>query len=198
MLRDNPVEEAAPYLLGSHLITHVGAGQIVEVEAYAGPRDPGSHAFSGKPTARTATMFGEAGHAYIYFTYGSHWMLNVSAHPPGTAGGILIRAAKPIHGLEAMRKNRPKAKTDRDLLSGPGKICAALAIDRRFEGADLFNPASPIFIKPNVLPLEALVSTRIGLSPGRGDTYPWRFIDAAELDWASRPWPSDPARIQLL
>lgn len=136
-------------------------------------------------------MFGEPGHAYIYFTYGSHWMLNVSARPPGEAGGILIRGAMPLEGLEQMRERRPRAKSDRDLLSGPGKICAALEIDRRLEGIDLLNPESELRIEPGSPPQNILIGTRIGLAVGRGHESPWRYIDAEHAEWASRPNPPE-------
>lgn len=187
LLIDLPVEQAAPHLLGSILISPVATAQIVEVEAYAGIGDPGSHSFSGVPTARTQTMFGPPGHAYIYFTYGNHWMLNVSAHADGVPGGILIRAAKPLTGIEELYKNRPKAKTDRDLLSGPGKLCAALGITREFEGCDLLDINSPIHIFQSRKDISYVVGPRVGLAQGKGENTLWRFVDSAELMWASMP-----------
>lgn len=181
------MEQAAPYLLGATLVSPVATAQIVEVEAYAGISDPGSHSFSGVPTARTQTMFGPPGHAYIYFTYGNHWMLNVSAHADGVPGGILIRAAKPLTGIEALFSNRPKAKSERDLLSGPGKLCAALGITREFEGFDLLDPSSPIHIIQSQRNISYVIGPRIGLAQGKGESTHWRFVDAAEILWASMP-----------
>lgn len=188
-MNDLPVEKAAPHLLGAILVSPIATAQIVEVEAYAGIGDPGSHTFSGIPTARTKTMFGPPGHAYIYFTYGNHWMLNISAHSDGVPGGILIRAAKPLTGLDALFANRPKAKTERDLLSGPGKLCAAFGITREFEGIDLFDPSSPIHILEPSRPARYIQTVRVGLAEGKGHETPWRFIDADELAWASNPRP---------
>ncbi len=187
LLNDLPVEQAAPYLLGATLVSPIATVQIVEVEAYAGISDPGSHTYSGVPTARTQTMFGPPGHAYIYFTYGNHWMLNVSAHANGVPGGILIRAAKPLTGIEALFSNRPKAKSERDLLSGPGKLCAALGITREFEGTDLLDSTSSIHVLAPVQPVRYIQTVRVGLAEGKGHETPWRFIDAYELEWASQP-----------
>jgi len=187
LLTDLPVEQAAPYLLGATLVSPVATVQIVEVEAYAGISDPGSHTYSGVPTARTQTMFGPPGHAYIYFTYGNHWMLNVSAHADGIPGGILIRAAKPLTGIDALFANRPKAKSERDLLSGPGKLCAALGITREFEGCDLLDINSPIHILQSQKNIGYVVGPRIGLAQGKGENTLWRFVDAAEILWASMP-----------
>lgn len=189
LLNDLPVEQATPHLLGAILISPIATAQIVEVEAYAGIGDPGSHTYSGVPTARTQTMFGPPGHAYIYFTYGNHWMLNISAHPDGKPGGILIRAAKPLTGIEELYKNRPKAKTDRDLLSGPGKLCAAFGITREYEGIDLFDTASHFHIVPATRPARYIQTVRVGLAEGKGHETPWRFIDADEFAWASNPRP---------
>lgn len=162
--------------------------RIVETEAYHGPSDPGSHAYRG-PTPRNQVMFGEPGRLYMYFTYGNHWMANVVCRPPGEAAAVLIRAAEPIDGLDLMRSRRQKARSDLDLLSGPGKLCAALGLDARHYGLDLFDPSSPVQLHPGDAPANVLVSTRIGLAPGKGETTPWRFIDADRLSWVSRPHP---------
>ena len=160
---------------------------IVEVEAYAGARDPASHAFRGQ-TARNATMFGPAGHAYVYFTYGNHWMMNVSCRPVGEAGGILIRAAVPLDGLAEMEARRGNPKSVRDLLSGPGKLCQAFAIDRSHDGTDLLEAGSPVTLaRGERLPF--VTGKRVGLATGKGDETRWRFCAADHLKWCSRPLP---------
>lgn len=115
-------------LLGTRLVRVKGrsrmVGRIVEVEAYRGSDDPASHAFRGL-TPRNEPMFGEPGHAYIYFTYGNHYCLNVTAKKSGTPGAVLIRALAPLRGLETMRQLRP-AVSDIELTNGPGKLTKAL------------------------------------------------------------------------
>ncbi|HVL39969.1 MAG TPA: DNA-3-methyladenine glycosylase [Fimbriimonadaceae bacterium] len=180
------VRSAAIAFLGAHLVCGELRARIVETEAYRGLDDPGSHAFRGV-TSRNRFMFGPAGHAYVYFTYGMHWMLNVTAQEEGIGAAVLIRAAQPIDGLETMRRNRPKASTDRGLLSGPAKITAAYRITREHNGLDLLDPASPFHIEPGEPVQEILCGTRIGLSPGRGDDLRWRYADAHALEWVSRP-----------
>lgn len=113
------------------------AGRIVEAEGYP-PGDPAGHHFRG-PTPRIRSMYMAPGHAYIFFNYGNHFMLNVSSEPQGRAGGILIRGLEPIEGIQLMRKNRGTSNL-LDLTRGPGRIAAALEIDRRHDGLDLTEP----------------------------------------------------------
>ena len=183
-LRDLPVEESAPLLLGAHIATPLSTIQIVEVEAYGGFEDPGSHAFRG-PTPRTKVMFDTFGHAYIYFTYGNHWMLNVTARPAGEAGAILIRAAKPISGTEQMLARRPKARSEQDILSGPGKIAAALGLNQDQYGINVLSPNGILELIPSPEPKRIVVGTRIGIAKGKGDEMIRRYIDADEIKWAS-------------
>ena len=121
-----PPQEVAPELLGKVLQTSSAAGRIVEVEAYDGSDDPGSHAYRG-PTPRTEVMFGPPGHLYVYFSYGMHWCANVVCRDEGSAAAVLIRALSPMKGQAVMYERRPAAVRERDLCSGPAKLCAALA-----------------------------------------------------------------------
>ena len=178
-------------MVGCHIQLHSHKAQIVEAEAYAGSDDPGSHAFRGE-TPRVKAMFGPPGHAYIYFTYGSQWMLNIAARPLGEPCALLVRAAMPLEGAEEMRSRRIKAKSDRELLSGPGKLCQAFGIDKSLYGQDMLDPASELRLIPRP-PIESLrQGVRVGIAKGRGDEIPWRFIDSELIDWASRPLPRLP------
>src|SRR5438045_7616369 len=113
------------------------AARLVETEAYLGANDAASHARRGLRSPRNESMYLEGGHAYVYFTYGMHWCLNVVTQESDIAEAVLLRAAEPVRGIEAMRKRRPKAKRDRDLMNGPGKLCAAMQIDENLDGAAL-------------------------------------------------------------
>lgn len=118
------------------------SGRIVEVEAYLGEADRAAHTFGGRRTARNAAMWGEAGHAYVYFTYGMHHCLNIVAAGPETPTAVLLRALAPTEGLDVMRAHRAgkiaaARLKDRDLCSGPAKLTQALAIDRAFDHEDL-------------------------------------------------------------
>ncbi|MEZ5162272.1 MAG: DNA-3-methyladenine glycosylase [Fimbriimonadaceae bacterium] len=138
-LREMRVEDTAHLLLGATLVSPFGSCLITEVEAYGGSDDPGSHAYRGI-TPRTEPMFGPAGHAFIYFTYGNHWMLCITAHDREDAAATLIRGGKPLTGFKEMKSRRAKAKSERDLLTGPGKLTQALGIDKRYNELDLLNP----------------------------------------------------------
>jgi DNA-3-methyladenine glycosylase len=173
-LRDSRV--VAPDLLNKVLVCGPCAGRIVEVEAYAGGEDQGSHAFRGE-TARNATMFGPGGHLYVYFTYGMHWCANAVTGPVGLAHAVLLRALAPLEGLEVMRERRPAARNDRDLCSGPARLCQALGIAKPCDGVDLTRrtPDQPWLADDGTAPpSEPGVSQRIGLS--RGAEHPWRWF----------------------
>lgn len=161
------------------------AGRVVEVEAYAGAEDPGSHAYRG-PTRRNATMFGPAGRLYVYFTYGMHWCANVVAGDDGVASAVLLRALAPLAGVEAMRAARPRARRDRDLASGPAKLCQALGITGVDDGADLVSGPIALLDDGTPPPSDPGVSTRIGLSAGA--EHPWRWYVRGDPN-LSRPEP---------
>ncbi len=186
---EDDVVAGAKCLLGTILVRGEREARIVEVEAYRAEGDPGSHAFRG-PTPRNEAMYGPAGHAYVYFNYGCHWMLNVVAHSEGMAAAILVRAAEPKKGIDEMRLARPKAKKDWDLLSGPGKLAAGFGIDRRDYGIDLLDERSDLRILPGTMPSKILCGKRVGLAMGKGEDLPWRFVDGDALRYVSRPHPS--------
>lgn len=171
-------------LLGCILVRGELRARIVETEAYDGPFDPGSHAFRG-PTPRSEVMFGPPGRAYIYFTYGMHWCLNVVTRPAGLGSAVLLRAAEPLAGLEVMRSRRVKSLRDEDLLSGPAKLAAAFGLNGSMNGIDLLDPCSELRIEDGPPPRQVLVGTRIGLAPGKGDDLHWRFADGDALRWVS-------------
>ena len=144
--------DVAPRLLGALVTARVDGGtvtvRLTEVEAYGGQgEDPGSHAFR-RQTPRNATMFGPPGRAYVYFTYGMHWCLNVVTQPTGTAGAVLLRAGEVVEGLEVARRRRPSAGSDRDLARGPARLTAALGVTGELDGADLLAPRSPLRLEP--------------------------------------------------
>ena len=140
-------------------------GIIVEVEAYCGPRDLACHSVGGRRTARNEVMFGPAGHAYVYFTYGMHYCLNVVTRGVGVAEAILIRAAVPTRGLAAMRTRRglsgqtPAFRIAR----GPGNLCRAFGIDRTLNGADLTGSTLTIRRARFYGPSEVRHTPRIGI-----------------------------------
>ena len=168
--------EVAPDLLNKVLVAPGGrAGRIVEVEAYRGADDPGSHGFRNK-TKRNATMFGPPGRLYVYFTYGMHWCANVVAETDGVAAAVLLRALTPLDGLDAMYAARgPAARRDRDLCSGPAKLAQALGIDGALDGANLLTGERDVAIVDDGQPPpeDPVVTTRIGLTGGAD--LPWRF-----------------------
>lgn len=185
LLSDSSVTESARRLLGCEIECAGCKVRIIETEAYGGDDDPGSHAYRGA-TPRNAPMFGAAGRAYVYFTYGNHWMLNVTCRPVGEPGAVLVRGAVPLDGLHVMRRRRPKARSDYDLLSGPGKIAQTLAVNGSNSGCDLLGEG-PIALVPRPPVKELIIGLRIGLAVGKGEEKAWRFIDQEFVAWASRP-----------
>lgn len=172
--RRHPVA-VAPELLNKILVRADGrAGRIVETEAYGGSDDPAAHSYRGK-TARNATMFGAPGHLYVYFTYGMHWGSNAVCGEVGEGVGVLLRAIEPVQGIEQMRQLRPKARRDRDIGSGPGKLSQAMGISGELDGADLVTADRGVVIVSDGLapPAEPVVGPRIGIS--RAVDFPWRW-----------------------
>jgi DNA-3-methyladenine glycosylase len=172
---DRPAVEVAPTLLGARLVAGAVTVRLTEVEAYAGPADPGSHAFRGR-TPRTAVMFGPAGRAYVYFSYGMHWCLNVVTGPDGQAGAVLLRAGEVVDGIGPARERRPRA-ADRDLCRGPARLCTALGITGDLGGVDLLDPRSPVRLSAPCSPIEPAAvrpGPRVGVA-GAGASAPWRF-----------------------
>jgi DNA-3-methyladenine glycosylase len=157
----------ARFLIGTLLARRfddggVSSGRIVETEAYL-PNDPASHSFRGR-TERNRTMFGNYLHAYVYFIYGSAYCLNVSSEASGVGAAVLIRALEPVDGIAALRERRGPNVVDRDLLRGPGRVCRALDIDRRFDGADLETDARLWLADDGSMKPSVGVSPRIGLT----------------------------------
>ena len=169
-------------LLGCVLWRRIGrtslAARIVETEAYLGANDPASHARRGLRSARNASMYLHGGHAYVYFTYGMHWCLNVVTQEADVAEAVLLRAVEPIRGIESMRRNRPKAKRDLDLTNGPGKICMAMAIDRKLDGESLDGQTLYITKRDcEVSDDDIVVTPRVGIEgSGEAAAWPLRFF----------------------
>jgi DNA-3-methyladenine glycosylase len=166
----------APLLLNKVLVQGDRSARLVEVEAYAGSEDPGSHAYRGM-RPRNATMFGPPGHLYVYRSYGIHWCANVVCGDDGWASAVLLRGATPLMGVDEMYACRPGIVRDRDLTAGPGRLCQALGIDGTFDGTDIVKGNAGVLLRDDGTPPpdDPGISTRIGLSPGKGDLSPWRY-----------------------
>ena len=175
-------------LLGTRLVRVAGSsrisGVVVETEAYRGGRDPASHAFHGR-TRRNEVMFGPPGHAYVYFTMGVHYCLNVTTEGRGIPGGVLVRAVEPVEGVDLMRRNRGLDDVRR-LASGPGNLTKAFGIGRELNGEDLVS-SERLFVEEGTAIGEVGVSSRVGVS--RGKSFRWRYF-AKESPFVSRAKPS--------
>lgn len=189
-------EIVAPKLLGNWLVRrsedgNILGGIIVEVEGYL-RGDPACHAFKGL-SERTKSMFGPPGHSYVYLIYGFHFCMNAVCMPAGQAEGILLRALQPLWGLETMRARRGGA-VDRHLASGPGKLCAALAITRALDGTDLCSTESPVFIAENperrktLKQLGPIVqTTRVGISQAADWPLRWYLRGSHHVSKKAKP-----------
>ncbi|MEU6176126.1 DNA-3-methyladenine glycosylase [Streptantibioticus parmotrematis] len=177
---DRPVLDVAPDLLGRVLVRETDDGPIAlrltEVEAYAGPVDPGSHAYRGR-TDRNAVMFGPPGYVYVYFTYGMWHCMNLVCGPPGTASAVLLRAGEITEGADLARKRRSTSRRDTDLAQGPARLATALGVDRALNGADAC-PARPepfrMLTGAPADPDAVRNGPRTGVG-GEGAAHPWRF-----------------------
>ncbi|MDT5294476.1 MAG: DNA-3-methyladenine glycosylase [Acidobacteriota bacterium] len=168
-------------LLGKRLVVPAPSGErvsgrIVEVEAYLGAEDRAAHSYGWRRTPRTETMYRVGGTVYVFFVYGMHHQFNVVTGPEGLPTALLVRAVEPEEGVELMRRRRP-ARSDRELTSGPGKLCKALGIDRTFDGEDLTG--SRVWIEEagaKVTPKQIAAGARIGVAyAGEDALKPWRF-----------------------
>lgn len=174
-----PTLTVARQLLGARLVRILNgirlAGLIAETEAYIGEDDLGCHAARSGKTKRNAVMYGPPGHAYVYFTYGMHWCLNVVTEAVGFPAAVLIRAILPVEGIEIMAQRRGGRDT-----SGPAKLTQALGIDGTLNGADLCLPTNGLWIEPGTIVPDAAVerTPRIGLNttPEPWKSIPWRFL----------------------
>jgi DNA-3-methyladenine glycosylase len=177
-LLSRPAPEAARDLLGMVLEVDSPQGTVAvalsEVEAYAGPVDPASHAYRGR-TARNAVMFGPAGFLYVYFVYGMHWCCNVVCGPDGDASAVLLRAGRVVGGAAAARTRRPAARTDTELARGPARLAGALGLTGADTGADLLDPASRVRLRAGQPVPDAAVcrGPRVGIAVAAD--VPWRL-----------------------
>jgi DNA-3-methyladenine glycosylase len=189
----HPAETVARGLLGSRVISVVDGertvGRIVETEAYLGYDDPASHGYRHRRNQRNAALFGPPGTWYVYLSYGMHWCANLVCEEEGKASAVLLRALEPLEGIEMMRRRRG-AVADRELCSGPGKLCQALGITRSLDSAPMSSGL--VIVAPSEdEPRPTIVTTpRIGIT--KAADWPLRFT-VAGCTWISRPgW--DPAR----
>ena len=153
--------------------------RLVEVEAYRGEQDPGSHGFRGV-TQRTRTMFGPPGRLYVYFTYGMHWCANVVCGSEGVCEAVLLRAGEPVIGIEHIRARRSRITDNRLLASGPGRLAQAMGIRPEHDGASLLR-GGRMWIAEDAITAEfrereIAQTVRVGLGVGRGEDIPWRFV----------------------
>ncbi|MEC2072803.1 DNA-3-methyladenine glycosylase [Alkalihalophilus marmarensis] len=174
---DQPTLDLAKSLLGKLLVhkTSEGicSGYIVETEAYRGPDDQAAHSYQNLRTKRTEVMFGENGHCYAHVMH-THCLINVVSGGVARPEGVLIRALEPVSGIDLMYKRREKAKRDKDLTSGPGKLTKALNITKADYGKPFFQP--PLYIAEGKEVSQISMGPRIGIdNSGEAKDYPWRF-----------------------
>jgi DNA-3-methyladenine glycosylase len=191
-----PAIDLARDLLGRLLVRIDGdgrrrAGVIVETEAYPGGDDLGSHSRGGRRTPGNSAMYLAGGHLYVYLIYGLHHCVNLVSGPVGAGEAVLIRAIRPTEGLEAMRRFRA-GRPDRDLARGPGRLCAAMSIDRSFDGLRV-DLSSLVRIEPGESVDVITTAPRVGLAnAGAWSTRPWRFLHG-DPRWWSSPRPRKPS-----
>jgi DNA-3-methyladenine glycosylase len=194
--------DVARSLLGKRLVVPAATGErvsgrVVEVEAYVGTGDRASHAYGGRRTQRTETMYAPGGVAYVYFVYGMHHQFNVVTGPEGTPAAVLVRAVEPLEGVELMRRRRPVLK-DRELTNGPGKLCRSFGIDRTYNGADLDGPL--VWLEDDgfrVSPSAIASGPRVGVAyAGEDALLPYRLW-IKENPFVSPAGHAKPARVKL-
>ncbi|MEP6905672.1 MAG: DNA-3-methyladenine glycosylase [Gemmatimonadales bacterium] len=170
-------EIVARELLGSILECDTNDGRtsgiIVETEAYIGEHDAACHAAVGR-TKRTAPLYGAPGNAYVYFIYGMHWCINAVTRAEGLPSAVLIRALEPLEGMDLMGSRRSRARTDRELTNGPGKLCAALGIDNRINGLPLQRHPVVIRAGQSVREADVVITPRIGIT--QAADWPLRYF----------------------
>ncbi len=179
---ESPAWQTAPKLLGCQIVRTFKEGAarvlITETEAYQGTEDLACHARSGL-TKRNAAMFGPPGHAYVYFTYGMHWMLNIVCEAESYPAAVLIRAVHPIAGAELLESRRPNLAYRSNWLNGPAKLTQALGIDREENGADVCDCQAALYLAPGIsVPLKAIQNgPRVGIAyaPEPWKSMPWRW-----------------------
>jgi DNA-3-methyladenine glycosylase len=179
------VHDVARELIGCVVRHGETAGRIVETESYH-MEEPACHAYAGV-TARTRTLFGPPGNAYVYFSYGIHSLLNAVAEEEGVGAAVLIRALEPVDGVEVMRERRGVVRVD-DLCSGPGKLTQALGIGLSLNGTSLVDgPIALLAREPGAREPRVAVGERVGIT--KAVDLEWRFCDA-DSPYVSRPRPS--------
>jgi DNA-3-methyladenine glycosylase len=181
--------ELARFLIGKVVVRELPegriSGRIVEAEGYP-PGDPAGHHFRG-PTPRNRSLFLRHGHVYVYFNYGMHFMLNISSERAGVGGGVLIRALEPLEGIELMQRHR-KSSELRDLTRGPGRLAAALRIDRSLDGLDLFS-RGPLWLGVLAPSKDVSVAATIRIGITRAADRMFRFYECGS------PFVSGPKRL---
>jgi DNA-3-methyladenine glycosylase len=158
------------------------SGRIVEAEAYLGARDPASHAYRNRRNGRNAALFGPPGSWYVYLSYGIHWCANLVCGTDGQGSAVLLRALQPLEGVEMMRRRRGSL-VDRQLCSGPGKLCQALEITREVDGVGMVGSALTVADERDAAPPALEVTPRIGIT--QAADWPLRFL-VADSPWVSR------------
>jgi DNA-3-methyladenine glycosylase len=171
--------DAARVLLGCELVADTDDGEVrvrvVEVEAYRGQDDPGSHCYRGR-TPRNGVMWGPAGHLYVYFVYGMHFCANIVALDEGRAGAVLLRAGEVLSDPGVAHVRRPTARgRDAELGRGPARLCTLLGLGREHNGVDVLDPASPVRLEPGERVPDDAVRTGPRVGVAAGQERPWRL-----------------------
>jgi DNA-3-methyladenine glycosylase len=183
---ERSADVVARELLGGMVVSTLGgertAGRIVETEAYLGREDPASHGYRDRRHAQNEALFGPPGTWYVYLSYGMHWCANLVCGPAGHASAVLLRALEPVTGLETMRRRRGGV-ADRQLCSGPGKLCQALAITRDQDGVLVRNSGATVTAYKGPEPPTVVATPRIGIT--KAAEWPLRFVEAGS-PWISR------------